>query len=158
MIVVGIDPGQKGGIVANRYGEIISTRKMPVVKFDGYSTLDYQAIAHFLHDMQPDHVVIEKVHSMPGQGVKSMFSFGMGFGGLLGVCAALGLPLTLVRPQVWQKRVCGGIDKDAGKKRGILYCKQRFPQCEPLHSHDGLADAACMTVWFYQAESHEKRG
>lgn len=156
MIVLGIDPGQKGGMVVNKDGEIVSTRKMPVIKMDGYSTIDFQEVAHYLHDMDPNHVVIEKVHSMPGQGVKSMFSFGLGFGGLLGACAALGLPLTLVRPQVWQKRVFVGIDKDAGKKRGLLYCKQRFPHCEPLHSHDGLADAACMTVWFNQAETFEK--
>ena len=48
-------------------------------------------------------VVIEQVNAMPGQGVTSMFNFGQTFGAIKGICAALGLPITLVRPSKWKK-------------------------------------------------------
>ena len=84
---------------------------------------------------------------MPGQGVASVFTFGLGFGGICGVCAGVGAPYELVKPSDWQKKVFAGLDKKLGKARSILYCKQRFPECEPTHKHDGIADAACIAEW-----------
>jgi hypothetical protein len=37
------------------------------------------------------HVVIEEAQVMPGQGVRSMFTIGLGFGVWLGILGALGL-------------------------------------------------------------------
>ena len=48
-------------------------------------------------------VVVEQVNAMPGQGVTSMFNFGQTFGAIKGVCAALNLPIYLVRPSKWKK-------------------------------------------------------
>ena len=48
-------------------------------------------------------VVVEQVNAMPGQGVTSMFNFGQTFGAIKGVCAALELPIFLVRPTKWKK-------------------------------------------------------
>ena len=147
MTVIGIDPGLKGGIVVMVDGRIAKTVKMPVVKGDGGSWVDFGEVASILKYERPDLVAIEKVHSMPGQGVASVFTFGLGFGGLIGVCAGLGAPYELVRPQAWQKVVFAGMDKKLGKGRSILYVKQKYPECEPAHKHDGIADAACIAEW-----------
>lgn len=147
MTVIGIDPGLKGGIVVMVDGRIAKTVKMPVVKGDGGSWVDFGEVAAILKYERPDVVAIEKVHSMPGQGVASVFTFGLGFGGLIGVCAGLGVPYELVRPLAWQKIVFAGLDKKLGKGRGILHCKQKYPECEPAHKHDGIADAACIAEW-----------
>ena len=51
------------------------------------------------------NVFIEKVHSMPGQGVASMFNFGKGYGIWIGILAALKISKTLVTPQEWKKEM-----------------------------------------------------
>ena len=57
-------------------------------------------------------IALEKVHSMPGQGVRSMFSMGMGYGIWLGLIAATNTPLTLVTPQAWKKEMMQGMGKE----------------------------------------------
>jgi crossover junction endodeoxyribonuclease RuvC len=47
--------------------------------------------------------MIEKVHSMPKQGVASSFKFGRGYGGLRMALIAAGIPFEEVTPQAWQK-------------------------------------------------------
>jgi len=147
MTVIGIDPGLKGGIVVMVGGRIAKAFKMPVVKGDGGSWVDFADVASIIKYERPDLVAIEKVHSMPGQGVASVFTFGLGFGGLIGVCAGLSSPYVLVRPQLWQKQVFAGLDKKLGKGRGILHVKQKYPEVESIHKHDGMADAACIAEW-----------
>lgn len=60
---------------------------------------------------------MEQVGAMPGQGVSSMFTFGMNYGFLIGVLTSLKIPYTLVRPQVWQKAVWISTDRIYGTKK-----------------------------------------
>ena len=60
-----------------------------------------QLVARYLEDQKPDHVWIEKVGAMPGQGVSSMFQFGRSVGTIEGIIAALRLPISYVTPQKW---------------------------------------------------------
>lgn len=80
MIVFGIDPGKSGAIVAI-HSKSISTLVMPTIDKD----LDVQQIKRWLcgiidcDDPLPMASVcyVEAVHAMPGQGVSSMFRFGL---------------------------------------------------------------------------------
>jgi hypothetical protein len=65
--------------------------------------LDLHSIRDELVAYGVNLVVIEQVSAMPGQGVTSMFRFGMATGQLMGLVIGLGLPLRLVRPQEWQR-------------------------------------------------------
>ena len=57
---------------------------------------------------------------MPGQGVTSMFNFGQTFGAIKGICAALGLPIHLVRPAKWKKHFeLINASKDASRTKAI---------------------------------------
>lgn len=145
--IIGIDPGLKGGIVTMVDGRIARADKMPIIKGDGGSWIDFGRVASLLRQEAPDLVVIEKVHSMPGQGVASVFTFGLGFGGLIGVCCGTATPYELVRPSAWQRIPFAGLDKKMGKARSIQYVRQKYPECEPIHNHDGLADAAIIAEW-----------
>jgi len=71
------------------------------------------------------HGAVEKIHSMPGQGVSSMFS--MGRASILpeAVFASLGIGYTLITPQQWKKELMYGMGKD--KDAGRLRCLQMFP-------------------------------
>jgi crossover junction endodeoxyribonuclease RuvC len=69
-----------------------------------------------------DHLVIEAVHSMPKQGVTSMFSFGTSYGSILGLAAGLQLPYSSVPPRAWRKAVGCGPSPDAARQAaGRLY-------------------------------------
>jgi crossover junction endodeoxyribonuclease RuvC len=145
-VYIGFDPGLKGGISAvNEFGDILHTQSMPVTKGEKGSSIDFHAVATLVREWEPDFSVIEKVSAMPGQGVTSMFTFGMGFGGLQAVLCTLDSPFALVRPQVWQSAVFKGLDKKLGKARSIIYCQQRWPDQGKLK--DGPADALCVAVY-----------
>ena len=47
---------------------------------------------------------VERVSAMPGQGVASMFNFGVSYGVIQGVLGALQIPIVLVTPRSWKKR------------------------------------------------------
>jgi hypothetical protein len=74
------------------------------------------------------HVVIEEAQAMPGQGVRSMFTCGLGLGVWLGVLAALGCPYTRVRPQIWKRAF--GLGKDRMLLHGLSY-RAETSLCRP---------------------------
>ena len=87
------------------------------------------------------HIAIEKVHSMPKQGVASTFSFGRGYGIWLGIIATLHISFSNPTPQAWKKEMMRGMsDKDAARIRA----QELFPKCATklsLKKHIGRADA-----------------
>jgi len=83
---------------------------------------------------------------MPGQGVTSMLSLGRSVGVIEGVVAAMGIPLTLVIPQRWQKDMLVRGGKDGSRERAM----QLFPMQSELFKRkkdDGRADAALIAMW-----------
>lgn len=68
---------------------------------------------------------LEQVHSMPGQGVRSMFTMGTGYGLWLGILSALQIPFAVVTPQRWKGALMDGQgkEKDASRARAM----QLFP-------------------------------
>lgn len=93
-------------------------------------------------------VALEAVHSMPGQGVASTFTFGKGFGVWLGILGALGLPYDLVPPQRWKASLMNGmgLDKDASRLRAL----QLYPQLADelkRKKDNGRADALLLAEY-----------
>lgn len=144
---IGIDPGVSGAIVVlscYSSGEPVVTEaiRMPVVKVGKASRVNGAAVADFLREYDAGHAYIERVGSMPGQGVASTFTFGHAAGLVEGVVSALCIPVTLVAPQTWKKRAgLIGTDKDAARSRAI----QLWPRWSGLAKKgegQALADAA----------------
>lgn len=103
---IGIDPGLKGGIaVLDSYGELRTIFDMPLK--DG--KIDARWFSHVLTGNYPRSRAvfgIEKVHAMPGQGVTSMFNFGMGYGTIIGAIeSTLSIKdnIIYITPQKWKK-------------------------------------------------------
>lgn len=74
IFVIGIDPGKNGGIVSLTNGKVTTIDPMP-------STIEsiYELLKSLLYPRMErikTYVYIEKVHSMPTDGVRSAFSFG----------------------------------------------------------------------------------
>jgi len=160
-VVVGIDPGKDGALVAIHFDGKIRrvelTKEQFTIPIGKGSRREYDAAAmgnclvelHAVYGI--DLVVIEKQQAMPGQGSTSMFSIGLGYGLWLGAIATLGIPVQVVHPRTWQKRILRDVPGE-GKGRAILLCKQRLPELDltpgrKRKPHDGIADAACMSLF-----------
>lgn len=151
-MVIGIDPGLKGGICLAWETSKWETFPMPVL--GGW--IDLYELKKILTPpgmKRADLVVIEKVHSMPKQGVSSSFKFGDGFGSLKAMSVGLDLPFILVTPQQWKKIVLVGYDWKGNKDTSIVWVKQRYPRISlrptersRVDSH-GLADAVCLAQY-----------
>jgi crossover junction endodeoxyribonuclease RuvC len=109
MKIIGIDPGLSGGIAILKNNKVLNIFDMPVMpegkknKRQLNSAMLVTLIKENIRDDEEATVVVEQVNAMPGQGVTSMFNFGQTFGAIKGVCAALELPIFLVRPAKWKK-------------------------------------------------------
>jgi Holliday junction resolvasome RuvABC endonuclease subunit len=96
-------------------------------------------------------VIIETVHSMPQQGVSSTFTFGKGYGMVIGTIQSMGLPLHFVTPQAWKKTILAGTNKD--KAAAIQHVRSIYPNISLRRTercttdHDGMADAVCLAEY-----------
>jgi crossover junction endodeoxyribonuclease RuvC len=126
MIVAGVDPGLQGAIAWLDSDGFITVADLPVHEVKNGKrvkrSLDLGMLRELLTQRPIDHLVIEAVHSMPKQGVTSMFSFGTSYGAVLGLAAGLQLPYSLVLPQAWQRAARCGPSPDAARQTaGRLY-------------------------------------
>ena len=102
MHYLGIDPGKSGGLALvtdSPNGEGACAIAMPKTDRDIWNW--------FEEVLQLPCVVasLEKVASRPGQGVRSMFTFGENYGLLRGLLTASGIRFSLVTPRTWQKEL-----------------------------------------------------
>jgi crossover junction endodeoxyribonuclease RuvC len=127
----GIDPGKDGAVAI-----ISSSGRVTIVDTPTVSTgkgsrqaYDESAMAKILFRAVEENggcvFALEQVHSMPGQGVSSMFSMGEGFGLWKGILAALRVPWTLVTPQRWKGALMDGQAKE--KAASALVAGRLFP-------------------------------
>ena len=126
MRIIGIDPGLSGGIAIledNKVKEIFDMPVMPDGKKNKRQLNNAflaQLIKENIENIEDTIMVVEQVNAMPGQGVTSMFDFGQTFGAIKGICAALGLPIFLVRPSKWKKHFeLINSSKDASRTKAI---------------------------------------
>jgi crossover junction endodeoxyribonuclease RuvC len=120
-VIVGVDPGCSGALVAiDENGRFIDALLMPVVTSGTNTRVNGAAVAAWLHQHCVTHAFIEKVGSMPKQGVASTFTFGHAAGLVEGVVAGAGIPITHLTPQRWKKEAgLIGSEKDAARSRAI---------------------------------------
>lgn len=150
--IIGIDPGVNGGIATIKGTELRLVKRCPHVKIKTKTDYDVQGMADIIKPYSGLNACIhlELVHSFPGQGVTSMFNFGKGYGMWLMAAAAYGMPIFLVTPQQWKKKILVNTDKSKGA--AILKAKQVFPEVNLKpgllrKEHDGMAEAICIALY-----------
>ena len=132
-IWAGIDPGNEGALVLLYENGQIEFHDAPtaIVKSGKRSrtVLVPQEMAsqleYFTLESYSLHVYVEKVSSMPKQGIASSFNFGMGYGLWIGILAGLSIPYTLVTPARWKKEMMAGMGKE--KEASCVRAAQLFP-------------------------------
>ena len=154
MIVMSVDPGLSGAIAVFIDDVLIDVSDTPTHELirNGKTKrqISASALASIFTQHHPDHVVVEKVTAMPGNGATSMFSFGRSFGLIEGIVGAFEISATYVMPSVWTKGIGRGLGKDASRARACeLYPahQQRFARVKD----DGRADAVLIGAWWLKA-------
>jgi crossover junction endodeoxyribonuclease RuvC len=141
MIIAGIDPGANGGMVLlTSNGTPLYVLHVPKIGKEinkGAWKLWASPLA------QAEHIFIEQVSAMPGQGVTSMFNFGVAYGFVQALAFSAGAPVSFIRPQEWKKLV--GIPVGSDKSASRIRASQLFPNDADKWARvkdDGLAEAA----------------
>ncbi len=176
MIIIGVDPGVTGGIVAldAETNQVIGKYAMPTITTEGTTKtkagnpkkrtrIDPVEVAKIirLYPREESEIIMELVGPMPGSrnGAAALFSFGEGFGLLKGLFCGLRYKYSLVRPQRWQAMY------KQYQTPGICFLKavaqRSFPNVDFRESercrtpHSGLVDAA-LIAQFYAQQRAEK--
>lgn len=136
MIYIGIDPGVTGGIaVIEKIGIVLNVLTMPSTPRDLLDALQpYYGV--------PSMAIVERVHSMPGQGHSGAFTFGRGVGRIETALAATRIPCVEVTPRTWQAAMSclTGGNKNVSKHRA----QQLFPNTPITHA---IADALLLAEY-----------
>ena len=136
---IGIDPGYSGGIalITSRGAEAV---RMPDTERDTWEQLEY-----WVSGSAFTVAAIEKVHSMPKQGVASSFKFGTSYGGLRMALIASKVSFVLVTPQKWQKAL--GCLTKGDKNVTKVRAQELWPHIKVTHA---IADALLIAEYLRQ--------
>ena len=150
MRVLGVDPGQSGGLAIIHDGRLVKGTRMPVVKVRGKAQVDARAVVEWWGDcLTPfDAAVIEAVHAMPGQGVSSSFQFGRMLGGIEALVASVGVPVHYVTPASWKKAMGLGSSKQASIDAAKVRFGSPADSLLKYRADDGIAEAALIAAYW----------
>ena len=171
-LFLGVDPGVTGA------WSLLTSKG--TVYAAGLWEARFNLLALFKRDVLPVCCCLEKVASMPRQGVKSVFTFGKNAGYWLGVMEALQIPVIEITPEKWQKTVLDyrptklpkqqtETVEDTAKRRNqnrnflkqhiVNFVYKRFPDSVDiikLKKHYDIADAICLAEYarkYYTVEN-----
>lgn len=167
MILCGIDPGLRGGIAfANAKADggldTVETFLMPTLSSvrngKTKNEIDPHAVARLIKEHMPGHAFIEIVGAMPAQGTpdssgkrrtqgtSSAFAFGKGYGIIIGILAALGVPYTFVASTKWKAAMGATKDKDGSRARASQLMPDSAGQWKMV-KEDGRAESALLVLY-----------
>lgn len=146
-MILGIDPGLNGALawVTEDSGHLITTIDMPTIEVLGKKRVSPQMLTAEIELRRASLAVIEETSAMPGQGVTSMYNFGLSAGLVIGVVAALKIPIVMYRPAVWKRQAGVPADKGAARQMAQRYWpgSRAFDRVKD----DGRAEAALLARW-----------
>lgn len=139
-----IDPGWSGACAVS-YGDDVIVYRCP-------STItEIIDLAHEIKDASEGTIfaLLEKVHSMPGQGVKSVWTFSQNFTAWQCALYSAKIPYKEVRPNEWMNKLGGVPTGRDNKKERKNYIKsemqKRYPDLKVIND---TADAlGLLTVY-----------
>lgn len=151
MLVLGIDPGKKGGLSIYNGKDIVHLSVMPI---DSAGRIDVLAIRDVLRKYNIGHTVIEKQQVRGNQG--GGLTTGSNYGRITAVLDLEGIAFTEISAQSWQN----ALDLSAEKPLTIVWCEEELKVEIPWTSykkdgtpmaratkHDGVADAVAISVY-----------
>lgn len=155
-LVAGIDPGKTGALALldTHTGHLVAVEDMPTIG----RHVNAAIIGKLLEEWKwlgCTLVVLEDVHSMPGNGHAGAFSFGRSKGVIEGAAASLNLRLMLVSPAKWKREAGLQADKTAARQLAT----NRWPTWADTFKRvkdDGRAEAALLAAWGARQRANER--
>jgi hypothetical protein len=147
-LTLGIDPGLSGALaILSADGALELVADLPIIRDRSLAWVDGGALQSIiLGALQGRTAVamVERVSSMPKQGISSAFLFGCGFGSILGVLQALHIRIEFCTAVVWKGSY--GLSKD--KHASLHKARLMFPTAElHLAKHEGRAEALLVAYY-----------
>ena len=146
----GIDPGRHGAICLmwpNPTKPRMLVCDIPIKDRQGTSRvfhdLDDNKLTEIMEKYKPQHMYLEQVWSMAGDGHVGAFSFGANFGAIRGVLSGCHIDRTEVAPALWKAALKVTADKQKSKERAKLL----FPKCSKLFKRPDHAEAAMICLY-----------
>lgn len=166
-LIVGIDPGLKGGLCTLEYGKILDLSPMPVRKneVDHENEVDYEKVRDYLERRRPHLVIIERQIVIVGQNLAASAKTMYSFGAVVGVLIALRIPYEIVSARTWQDIYKNDALADTSawkysketKQRSVGIALYLYPDAPLLPTNrctkpsDGLAEALLLAVYGYRS-------
>jgi len=146
MDIIGIDPGWSGGIA--RIGKF----GVEVAAFTNMTEYDiWKTVTEYC--CRDSVCYMEKVHSMPAQGVASSFKFGHNYGFVRACVMSAMTPMIDVSPMKWQGAL--GCLTKGNKNVTKARAQQWFPKVKVTH---GIADALLIAEYGRRMEKDNDGG
>lgn len=141
MIVMGIDPGKKGGVGVLEYDKPVAAMPLPYMA----KQVDVKELAALISLYEPDKIAVELQHIMAGQA--GAMAIGSNYGRILAVVELAGAPYRIITPATWSK--AAGIPRGLSgkaKKEAAYIAAQRawgkaFAALNLKPTDDGLVEA-----------------
>ena len=157
-MIVGIDPGLKGGMVAMQHNRCVAQVRMSDVAPDGWRPGVARLIADYANEWRDiDNLCIAYIEALgrrPGEGAVGASTAGVGWGLIVGALTATGVRVQTVTPAAWRRaaglpaRSADADGKRAAKADVASWAAQvpgltlMYPRCRTIDQ--GIADAACI--------------
>jgi crossover junction endodeoxyribonuclease RuvC len=151
---IGVDPGLSGALaIVNGFDTHLRVEDMPTMTMmNGKRRIDMAALAALLEEWRNWNrdrallATVEDVHSMPGQGVSSVFSFGFSAGALQQALASAEIPVKLVQPATWKALygLRGGRDNKTASRDKATELYPRHAAMWARVKDDGRAEAVLL--------------
>ena len=142
---IGIDPGISGALALLTDDlKLLEVIDMPAMAQGKHQQVNAAELGKIIERWRRKYegnltAYLEHVSAMPGQGVSSMFGFGVSYGIVQGVLGALQIPVIMVTPGVWKRRA-GLIGKEKDMARTLA--QRMYPAANLARKKDiGRADA-----------------
>jgi crossover junction endodeoxyribonuclease RuvC len=155
VIVYGIDPGVTGAIALLVDGRLEAVADLPAHAVSTGTVkrrLDAAALAAIVRDWRGRHgvdaelAVVERVGSMPGQGVASVFSLGHTAGVVEAVLLTLGVPVEYAAPGTWKRAMGLTADKSASQAVASRMFPAHAGTWSRVKDHN-RAEAVLLAAW-----------
>lgn len=160
MIIIGIDPGFGGALALVSDGRLTSFSDMPTravtYKNKSRQEIDTNLVMAKLEMWRDlygaEHITIEKVGTMPKQGITGAFRFGEGYGMIRAAATLTNLGIDYVTPAVWKRHF--HLSGSKGVARTLAQDKwPKYTGSFDRVKDDGRAEAALIALWREHNES-----
>lgn len=148
-VVAGIDPGITGGVAFLSTDGECEVFDMPALQLKRRE-VDPHGLALLFWKRHAGHVFIEQQWCRPNDSGPGGFAVGKGFGIILGVLAACGIPYTIVSPQKWKKALNVPASKDGARARAGQLLPNAAHNWQRVKD-DGKAESALIALYGIQS-------